>query len=128
MPRYVLISFLSVLVSHPALAMTHKEGAENLLYFVYAGESAKYCENKGTAARPALKAWEAKHAHLFNRSLAAIRSHAKNGGLDEAGQNQLLLEAIETHKRLSQEAIAKKDVPCASFSTWLDGLAGFMKR
>lgn len=122
MAALLLLSF------RPAVAMSFKEAAENLLYFEYAAMSADYCEQQGYPSRPLFSAWQDRHANVQSESIKRVLAEGKNRGLMKDKQELVLAEAIENHRKLVSNSISKNGVPCAKYRAFLDGYHQLLKK
>lgn len=124
------LALSALLVSTPScFALTFAGATENLLYFEHATLGSDYCEKRNIPTRQVLKAWQAQHEPLFRQTIETVRTEGKKRGLaTEQEQDALLFEVMNMTTKTAKEHMARKGVPCAKFSTYIDGLTSYFKR
>ena len=125
--RLTTIALLSASF-HTAFAMSLKDAGENLLYFEHARLSAEHCERQQVAVRPAFSNWQQETMPLYRQSTDAIRAEGAKRGLTRSEQEDVLAAAIENQRKLAQDNIARKGVPCKNFGAILDMYSTLLKR
>jgi hypothetical protein len=113
---------------HSAFALSIKDAGENLLYFEHAKLSAEHCEKQNVSARPALASWQQQTMPLYRQATEAIRAEGAKKGLSKPEQEDVLAIVIENQRKLAQDHIARKGVPCKNFGAVLEMYSTLLKR